>query len=256
MDSILAALLILAFLIGIFAVMFRGVGGRTGRPPSGILTRFNDPQGSALAAAPLAAYALASFLATINPAASRTSIILGILLAILVSIPGVKNLTVAACNVVATLLACVAAFLFVRGDGDFEELSSLYRLGLMVIVLLSFSLGALIGSRDSAIAGSRGYVLFGLVEISVFLAAPSGRDTIGLGQVGNAVFMMLIAGVGFALGWAVSEYMIGVAAIAVAIVVALQTTRDPQTVAGLLAGCTALGAVLAFRTASGIFHRK
>lgn len=244
MADILGLLLLLGCVVGTFTVIFRGFGSRVGRPPSGILTRYRDPQGSRFFAAALAAYALAMFLAGIGPTfGASESVVVGFLMAILVSLRSLKGVTIAFCNLLAAFLAFHGAFIFIKGSGSFEGLAALYRLGLMMVVLLSFTLGAFVGKRDSAVAGTRGYALFGLVEISTFLADPTGRDSLALGRMGNVVFMLIVAGVGFALGWAVSEYMLGVVVIAIVVVTPFRASFDNGDQAALVAGATALAAL-------------
>jgi len=256
-TGIVGALLVLALLVGVFALMLRGGPGFVGRPPKGIWTRQRDPTEGAYFAAPMAAYAVAAFAASFaNAFTSSTAIAIGFIFAVLATVPGIREVAVMFCGWVAVLLAFYAAGRFIAGAGEFDELASLYRLGVMVVVLLAFCLGALLGDRDSAIAGSRGYALFGLVEIATFLAAPSGRDTVALGQLGNAAFLALIAVVGALVGWAVSPYMLGVIVIAVAVLSALQTHQDPSTAAGLWAAGTAAVALFLGRSLMAAFQRR
>lgn len=241
MGEIFGVLLVFVFFAATFSVMFRGLGARVGRPPRGVLTRFKDPQGSPFFAAALAAYALAKFLAEVGSTFDATlSISIGILMAILVSVRGLQGVTIVGCNGLAVVLAVYEAFTFVKGDGAFVELESLYRVGLMMVVLLSFVLGAFVGRRDSAIAGSRGFALLALVEVSIFLSAPAGRDFFTIDQLGNGVVMLVIAGIGFALGWAVSEYVLGVVVIAIAATAPFSPSFDEADQAALAAAATAL----------------
>lgn len=241
MGEVFGVLLVFAFLAFIFSVMFRGVGGRVGRPPKGVLTRLKDPQDSPVFAAALAAYALGKFVAEAGSSYDATaSVIIGFLAAILVSVRSSRRFALAVCSVLAAVLAVVEAVAFVRGEGTFVEGESFYRLGLMLVVLLSFVLGAFLGRRDSAIAGPRGVSLLALVEISTFLADPVGRGFLAIDQLGNGILMAVVAGIGVVLGWAVSEFVLGVVVVAIAVVAPVRGSFDVTDMSALTAGATAI----------------
>lgn len=221
MTNIVGTLVLLAALMGVFAILFRGVLPKhRGRGVGGILTRLTSPSDAPIAAAALCAMTLAAALSRADRLAdSSSAIAIGVILGVMVAVPGCQHLTIAACGVVGFALALVDAGRYVFGVSEFGYLALAFRVSLMLLVLACFWLAVVLFDRRSALRGERGLALFGLVEIATFLAAPTGRDIFGFGHVSATAYVVAGCVLAFVVGFAVSEYLLGLIAIALAVTV-------------------------------------
>lgn len=221
MTGAVGTLMLLAALMGVFAILFRGVLPKhRGRGAGGILTRLTSPSDAPIAAAALCALTLAAGMSRVDRLADSTSAIaVGVLLGALVAIPACQHLTIAACGVVGFVIALIDAGRFILGASEFGYLTPVFRVSLMLLVLACFWLAVVIFDRHSALRGERGLALFGLVEIATFLAAPTGRDIIGFGHVSATAYVIAACVLAFIVGFAVSEYLLGLIALALVVTV-------------------------------------
>jgi hypothetical protein len=244
-GELLQGVLVLGCLVGILVFVFKGGKGRVGRPPSGILTRPKPPGQEGLGLAVLAALALSGLTngALGGPAGGA---VVGLLVALGTAVAGLRTLTGVAANVLGVAAAAVGAYTFTVSD-TFDPLTVVYRISLMSLLFAFFCLGVLVFNRASAVAGARGLALFGLIEIVTYLADPGGADVFVLDDVSHLAFVGIVCVAAFALGWAASEFVIGVTAIAVSLAALAYGTAVPggpeQGWAGVLAMA---GAAVAF----------
>ena len=252
MADILGPILVLAFLIGLYAFIFSGGKGRVGRPPKGVLTRLRDPTGSPLGVAAMCGLALGSMLTLWDSSANgQSGIAIGLILALALSIPAIEHLALLACGfVIANILALINATLFVAGDGV-DGLAAGYRLALMALLLACFVGASILFGRMSALRGERGlasrpgrdrHVPCPTRQPCDFRARRDRARGIPLGRCAVAL----------ALGWAASEYVLGIVALAVATLTLLEDSvagNADSAWVGLVAAVsavafTALGRVL------------
>lgn len=221
MGDMLELAAIGAALFGVYALILgKGLRGRVGRPPSGIGTRFTDPSGEGLAATALAAFAINTLMETGKDGGATlhggTGAALGLLLALLLTMRVTQGLTSSALSVLGLVAAVVAGVQFVSGPEQ-ANFGRIYRTALVLLTISCFTLAVLIFRRASALKGARGLALFGLVDIAVFVAGPGGAQMFEL-TPGRHTFYVLTASVfAFLLGWAVSEFTLGLTAIGVAV---------------------------------------
>lgn len=250
MTGILGALLVLACLIGVYALLLGGIGGRRGRPPAGVLTRLRDPSKAPIAVAAMSGFALGTMSAlTDSHADSSSGVMIGLLLAITLAIPGIGHLTLAACGLVGTIVAFWQLGIFLVGDGD--ATSAAYRGALVGLLFACFALAIVLFDRSRALRGEVGLAFFGLVDVMTFLAQPGNRSTLSLDGVSHLAFLALVGAISFGLGWAASEYVLGVVALAVATVSFAESSvvgDARQAWIGLVAAGTAFGLTLVGRS--------
>lgn len=250
MTEILQALLALGFLIGVYAFLFGSVRGRVGRPPSGIFTRRKSPADVPLSAAALTGLAVGSMLAVTEPAANQVSgLMIGIVVAGFLTPKSVRPQAVWVCGLVAAFVAFWQMGRFALGD-DGSQSALVYRVALMLLIFASFCLGALVFDRGPAFKGERGLALFGLVEIVTFLARPTGRDLLYLDEVSHTAYLLIGCGVAGVLGWATSEYVLGIVAMAVATLTLMSDSVAGDARAawlGLVAGTSAVACACLFQ---------
>ncbi|MFI8774647.1 hypothetical protein ACIGKQ_21145 [Gordonia sp. NPDC062954] len=248
MSGLIGALVVFAFLAGIFMVMFRGVGGRVGRPPKGVLTRLRPADEIRWAAAALGGLAIGGFVARFVPDTDTVAgIVLGVVIGAMMAPPVIGRHVVAVVGIAVFVIALVEAYLFIAGDGHYDSLSIAYRVVVMTTILAAYTLGVVVFGRRSAISGPRGYALFALVDVTTFLAAPAGRDALALGVVNNFIYLLIACGAAFVVGWASSEYILSVLAMAVAITTWLQQSvygNADQAWTGIVTGAAAAATVL------------
>lgn len=255
MTGLLGPLLAVAFLFGIFAFMFRGTRGRVGRPPSGVMTRQRSPGDTRWVAAAMGGLAIGSALGAYFHADTVTGVVVGGLLGVLLVIPMLEIFTRLALNAIAFVLSLVAAAVFIAGAGGFDALSSAYRILVIVSILAAFGVGVFVsGGYRAALRGDRGLELFGIVEVATFLAAPSGRDAMSLGVLTNATYLPIAAGVAALIGWAASEYVLGVLALAIVLTVWFRESVFGDAYAGWAGIVTAVASVGTVLVLSKVFR--
>jgi len=222
MSDLLSPVLVLAGLIGVFAIIFRGVvPKRRGPGIEGFLTRLTSPSDLPIALATLSSFAVAIALSRLKLLTdTKGAVAVGVLIGILVAVPLSQQLTVWVCgNVVSPGLAAWEAVLFIRADSEFDAWTSRFRASLMLLVFATFVLGMMIFNRGKAIHGHRGLALFGLIEIITFAAAPSGREIFELAAVGAGTYIVVCCGLAFLVGARLSEFLLGLISMAVTVTV-------------------------------------
>lgn len=257
MDDIFGALILMCAFIGLYAFMFRGTTGRVGRPPRGFLTRGKSPTDAPLGLAAMGAYALGSAAGLTNEeAGGSTGLLIGLLVALVVVVPGVRQLSGPVFDVLGVTLALWAMISFALGDGD--DLGTFYRVSLMALILACFVGAIFLFGRLSAFRGGRGLALLGLVDIVTFLASPSTQDSLSLSAVDHLTFLVVAGGIAFALGFLASEYVLGVVAFAVVSVSLLNEAvvgNANSAWVALVATLSAVGFVIAFKGATSLVRR-
>lgn len=256
MSAILGPLLVLGFLIGIYALIFSGGRGRVGRPPSGVLTRLRSPTDAPLGVAALSGLALGGMVTVTDPHADgQSGLAIGVVLAVTLAMPAIQHLTLAACGLVGVIVAVWEALRFTSGEGS-DGLVTAYRVALMALILACFGASVVIFGRGSALRGERGLALFGLVEVITFLAHPGNRDSLSLDGVGHATFLVVACGVACVLGWAASEYVLGIVALAVATATMLTNATVGDANAAWVGLVAAASAVVLTVAARALFDRS
>lgn len=243
MTELIGPVVALAFLLGIFAFMFRGTRGRVGRPPDGFMTRQRSPTETPWVAAAMGGLAIGTALGAYLHADTSAAVVVGALVGLSLAIPVLRGVSSIVLNVIAFVLALMSAGLFIVGTATVDPLWPVYRVVVIVTVLAAFALGVLIPGHQSALRGQRGLELFGIVEVATFLAAPSGRDAMYLSGVTNITYLLFAIGVAAVIGWIASEYILGVLAIAVAVTVWFRESVYGDATAGWAAIVTAAAAV-------------
>lgn len=226
-------------LVWIIKFVFFGAKGRVGRPPSGVLTRYVSPADGPVPAATLGGYALGTAIVlTDSRANSQTGILIGAVVAVFLAFRAAERLTIPALGVVGLVCAVIQMVNFIHG-GEYDTLKTVYRLALVLLVFTCFVLGTVIFNRSSAIHGERGLALLGLVDIVSFLARPTGSDLFSLGSVSHGLFLTCAATAAFAVGWAVSEAVLGLVGL---VVVGLSIVLNaPNGWLGVVAAVAAAG---------------
>ena len=255
MSGIVNGLIVLFALIGTYAFMFRGLPGRNGRPPSGVATRLPDPTDAHWAVAGMGAYALGSTVTVTDPNANSTSgLAIGLLAALVFLVPGVKGLATPIFGVLGLLVGALQMVLFVS-SGD--ELTAVYRVTLMLLITVCFGASAVLFGRTRALSGTRGLALLGLVEIVSFLAFPANRSTLSLDGVSHTTYLFMACGLAVTLGWAASEYVLGVVTLAVLTTSYLANAvigDADQAWVGFVAAVAAWGFLGAFKGVAGLLN--
>lgn len=255
MREIFGMLLLAVLLLGIYRLMLRGGVGNVGRPPRGVWTRLKDPSGAPAGLAAMTSIALASGLTHLDPQTTVTSgAVVGLIVAVAMMV-GSRGSRLGVGAWAVELVGIVMAFWelgrFLVGDG--QVLSVAYRISVCVALLGSFALGAVVLRRGSAVRGKRGMALFGLVEIVTFLASPSTQDEFRLDGLATAVFVLVVAALAFTLGCAVSEFTLGISALAVITVMWLQQVTVQDANAATVAVVAALVSVLVVGVGARLF---
>lgn len=224
-GDVLPALAVLAALVVVYAMIMGapaqhllggGLRGRAGRPPSGIATRYADPTGGGPAAVLLTVLALNAFTSQTHPGIDgRSGAIVGLLLAVAFTFPITARFTGPILSILGVVAAVIEAVRFVA-DPDQGVLGHAYRAALVLLSIACFTLSAMLFHRSSALAGSRGLVLFGLIDIATFLAGPAGTHLYALTPARHALYLVAAGAVSLVLGWAASELTLGLTAAGVA----------------------------------------
>lgn len=218
LSGILGPILVLGLLMGLYAFMFGGLAGRTSARGRA-LTGLADPSQSRLGVAALGGFALGNLAVRIDGAAdSVVGFTLGFVLGITLAIPVARQFAIAACFVLGTVLALWTMIEFIAGD-EAGDLAVIYRIALMALLFACYVLSALLFGRTSAVRGESGLALFGLVELVTFLAQSGGVTPLGLDRLGHLVFLGIVCGVAFLVGWAATQdgasgFVLGVMALA------------------------------------------
>lgn len=244
MSETLALVVVAAVLAGILAFMFSGGRGRRGRPPRGVMTRLSDPGGARWAVAAMGGLALGSAYGQFIPGADAgAGAAIGILLGVVLLIPGISAITEVAVGVVAGVLAMVNLVVFLVAEDASLTIGLAYRIALVLVLTASFSVGVLLSGHMMAV-GRIGLGVFGVVETLTFLADPAQRSSLGADGVGTTIYLLVSAVLAFGVGWAASEYVIGVIAIALAIVSFMRDAVVGDPTAAWVGGVAAITAAV------------
>ena len=225
MSDVLPALAVLAALVVVYALIMGapaqqllggGLRGRRGRPPSGVATRYADPTGDGPAAVLLTVLALSAFTGRAQPGIDgRTGGIVGLILAVAFTFPNTARIASPFLSILGVVAAVVESIRFVA-DPDQGVLGQAYRAALVLLSIACFTLSAMLFHRASALSGSRGLALFGLIDIATFLAGPAGAQLYTLTPARHVIYLVTAGAVSLALGWAASELTLGLTAAGVA----------------------------------------
>ncbi|MFC0316507.1 hypothetical protein ACFQNE_13730 [Gordonia phosphorivorans] len=220
--EVLGAFILLAFLFGIFWVMFQGVGKYPGRKIGGVASDRRDPGDLRWVVAMMGGLALGTAYGELYSYADAMSgAAIGLFVGVLVLLPSqLGALAVAGINVAAGLIAVWGLGRLIAGSGGFDVLGTAYRMVLVVTLVAAFALGVLWSGHLKSFMRVGGLGLFGVVEVVGFLVSPQGSDTLNLGEspVVSAAYVLVAAGLALLVGTAVSPYVLGVLAISVAVV--------------------------------------
>ncbi|GAA4758272.1 hypothetical protein [Gordonia alkaliphila] len=220
--EIVGAFAVLASMIAVFWVMFKGVGKYPGRKISGVESDRRDPGDLRWIVAAMGGLALGTAYGELySNAGTESGVAIGLFLGVLVLLPSVAGeLVNAGINAAAGLIAVWGLGRLIAGSGDFDVLGVAYRIVLVVTLVAAFSLGVLWSGHVKSFLRVGGLGLFGVVEVIGFLISPQGHDTLNIeGSVLlSAFYVVVAAGLALLVGIAVSPYVLGVLVIAVAVV--------------------------------------
>ena len=245
--DLLAPLVVLVVIVGIFAIMLGGMGRLRGRKAFS----FEPGDGSALAGGLLIALSASGLLAPLGIGGGVvTGASLGILFAVLRLLG--KRVYEFAAAVLAVVGSLALLQRFFTGVGECTSAADGTR-GVPFIVLLLLALGgALAGTFLGGFKPTAILAAFGAAEVLVFLASPLGVDLSDIGPIGWIVAGASAALLGFGGAlkpdWVIGFAALGVGAATLAVSIGFGTPCEAHSFDGLTAG---IGYLVTYLLVSG-----
>jgi hypothetical protein len=250
--DLLGPLLVLAAVVGVFAIMLGGLSRIRRRPAFD----FRPEDGGALAAGILIALSGAALLGPLGAGAGAVSgAMLGVLFAILRLLG--KTVFEIACGVLAVLATAALLLGFFSGgegtgvDACTRSAGGTRGFAFAVMLLLAVA-GGVLGTLKSGFTPTSPLAVFGAAEVIVFLAAPLGVDLASTGWLGWAVGGALAIMLGFAgakyPSWVIGFAALGVGVATIATAVGFGTVCEAHDLSGLL---TAIGFLITYLLVTG-----
>ncbi|WP_313535452.1 hypothetical protein [Arsenicicoccus bolidensis] len=221
-GDLVKLLLVLAGLLAVYALILGGparttlgggLRGRVGRPPRGISTQYADPTAEGPAAVLLGSLAVGSIAENVgHHVGLREGAAVGAVLAISLTIRPLRRWATILLSTAAIVATIIEAAAFI-GDSDEGLLGQTYRSAVVLLSSSCFLLSVILFNRRSALAAGRALVLFGLIDITTFLAGPAGAHLYDLGTTRHLIYLCALCAVSAAMGWAASELTLSLAAV-------------------------------------------
>jgi hypothetical protein len=203
--------LVLAALVGVLALVAGGYRRRPGRPGGAPFSGVREVGSAGVGAVVLSVLGLIGVAGDGTFGSSVTiGVVGGLVLGLGLRFAG--PVTKALMGIIGVLAATATAWQFVGEDGP-DVFATSYRWILVFLVLAVFMLTSLLFHLLGAFGGLRGLTLFGLVDVTTFVASPGGADVLSLGQSRAMIIFVLALALAAVLGFAASPFAVSLTAL-------------------------------------------